>query len=154
MWQCKQIPPQTVEQYLNEIARLALRTNAEPPQVLQAALSGLAPHIRSHLVLHDIPDMNDLRNKAMLAEKSVPQPAASNDVSDALKLIQQQLTAMKVNQTDEPRSSSHGRDGQGQGQDQRRSRSESRESRFNNYGQNGRSPSYRSSSTSDRQPAQ
>src|SRR6266496_2931242 len=146
LWQCKQIPPQTVEQYLNDIARLAQRTNAEAPQVLQAALSGLAPHIRSHLVLHDIPDINDLRNKAMLAEKSVPQPAASNDVTDALKAIQQQLTAMKVNQTDDPRStsSSQGREDQG------RSRSENRENRSSNYGQSSRSP-YRSSSTSDRQ---
>ncbi len=144
LWQCKQVPPQTVEQYLNDIARLAQRTNAETPQVLQAALSGLAPHIRSHLVLHDIPDINDLRNKAMLAEKSVPQPAASNDVTDALKAIQQQLTAMKVNQTDDPRSTSQGRDDQG------RSRSENRENRSNNSGQFNRSP-YRSSSTSERQ---
>src|SRR6266581_1583269 len=28
LWQCKQVPPQTVEQYLNDIARLAQRTNA------------------------------------------------------------------------------------------------------------------------------
>ncbi len=144
LWQCKQVPPQTVEQYLNDIARLAQRTNAEAPQVLQAALSGLAPHIRSHLVLHDIPDINDLRNKAMLAEKSVPQPAASNDVTDALKAIQQQLTAMKVNQTDDPRSSSQGHEDQG------RSRSENRENRSSNSGQFNRSP-YRSSSNSDRQ---
>ncbi len=147
LWGYKQSPAQTVEQYLNEISRLALRTNAAPPQVLQAALSGLAPQIRAHLVLHDVPNFGELRNKAMLAEKSLPQPSASNDVTDALKAIQSQLTALKVHATEEPRAPSQNQENSD------RSRPENRERRPNNFGQNGRSP-YRSFSASARAPAQ
>src|SRR6266496_206567 len=100
LWSYKQSPNQSVEKYLTEISKLALRAEAPAEQVLQAALSGLSPHIRSQLILHQIADMNELRGKALLAEKpSPPPPPATVDATDALQIIQRQLATMAVQST-------------------------------------------------------
>src|SRR6266568_4643163 len=100
LWSCKQTPSQSVEKYLREISKLALKAEAPPEQILQAALSGLSPQIRAHLILHQITDINDLRGKALLAEKSLlptpPPPPSSTELNDTLASLQKQLTTLSV----------------------------------------------------------
>src|SRR6266568_2895998 len=149
LWACKQQATQTVEQYLNEISKLALRTAAPAAQVLQAALSGLTPQLRAHIVLHQIVDMSDLRNKAMLAEKSLPPASSANEYTETLKTINKQLAEMKIHAVEEPQTERSGRAPQRSNYSNDRPRSQSGGQRSYNPSGNSSGPPSRSNSASN-----
>ena len=97
MLENQQLSGQSVHQYRNETVKLTKREEATPAQTLQAALNGYNSQLFSHLVLQNIQNIDELRGKAIVAEKSLPAHESSSSVTDALQSIDRRLAAMAVN---------------------------------------------------------
>ena len=93
VWHCEQQPNQSVDNYLNLMQKKITRVNNLPiVSQVHAVLSGLRPEIRMHFVQHTCDTIEDIRRWGLVAERSIPPPATSNnDVMTALKEVQEKL---------------------------------------------------------------
>jgi hypothetical protein len=88
LWLIRQLPNQTVDDFLTTVQKAAQRLGVEADQTFLVALNGLRSNIRQHVIQHDITTIEDLQKWGRLTELSL------DDSADAGEHMRQTVTEL------------------------------------------------------------
>jgi hypothetical protein len=96
IWTTKQLPSQSVDEYINLMEKKAAKTTAPDDQKRHAIIHGLRPAIRQQVLQHEIASIDQIRRWATIAESSEQHDDKHSEVSTTLKAIQEQIASLQI----------------------------------------------------------
>lgn len=115
LWQMRQLPSQTTDDFLTSIQQVAQKLDIPPEQTFMVALSGLRSTIRQHVIQHDPKTIADIQKWGRVTETSQDDTTEAaqhlRDTVSELSALKDELKQLKLNSiaaitTQRPRSRS------------------------------------------------
>ena len=96
VWATTQQPHQSVDSYLTDIQKKAMKTAMTDEQLRFSVIHGLRPDIRQMVVQHDPETLADVTRWAKIAESSRMEDASSTGVDSLLRKLEERLDQIQI----------------------------------------------------------